>query len=97
MPPPPRQNPLNPDPYTNPKSNTPTPQHTLDYYLTKNHYTAACHKASAGKAPGPDAIPNEILKHLPESAHVLLYLIFQLMARYSYTLKKWCNSATKLI
>jgi hypothetical protein len=71
--PPPWQNPLNPDPYTNPKTNTPTPQHTLDYYLKKNHYTVACHKASAGKAPSPDAIPNEILKHLPEAAHDLLY------------------------
>ena len=85
--PPPWQNPLNPDPCTNPKPNTPTQQHTLDYYLTKNHCTAACHKASAGKAPGPDAIPNEILKHLAESAHDLLYLSFRLMARYSYTKK----------
>ena len=29
IPPPPWQNPLNPDPYTNPKPNTPTPQHTI--------------------------------------------------------------------
>jgi hypothetical protein len=87
IPTPPWQNPLNPDPYTNPKPNTPTQQHTLDYYLTKNHYTIACHKASVGKAPGPDAIPNEILKHLPESAHELIYLLFRLMAKYSYTPK----------
>jgi len=75
------QNPLNPDPYTNPKANTTTIQHTLDPYLTKNHYTAACHKASAGKAPGQDAIPKEILKHLPESAPNLIYHLFGLMAR----------------
>ena len=54
--PPPWQNSLNLDPYTNPKPNTPTQQHTLDYYLIKTHYTAACHKASVGKKPGPDAI-----------------------------------------
>ena len=51
IPTPPWQNPLNPGPYTSPKANTPTPQHTLNHYLTKSHYTAACHKASAGKAP----------------------------------------------
>jgi hypothetical protein len=95
IPPPPWQNSLNPDPYTNPKANIPTPQHTLDYFLPKNHYTAD--KASTGKAPDPDAIPNEILKPLPEVAHDLLYLLFWLMARYNYTPKKWCTSATKLI
>ena len=52
---------------------------------------------SAGKASEPDAIPNDILKHLPESAYDLLYLLFRLMARYSYTPKKWCTNATKLI
>ena len=88
---------MNSDPYTNPKANTPTPQHTLDHYQTKNHYTAEYHKASAGKAPGPDAIPNEVLKRLPESAHELLYLLFRRMARNSYTPQKWCTGATKLI
>ena len=72
-------------------------QHTLDNFLTKNHYTTACHKPSTDKAPGPDAIPNEILKHLPEVAHDLLYLLFRLMAKYSYTPQKGCTNATKLI
>ncbi len=44
---PPWENPLNPDPFTNPKTSTPTPQHILNNYLTKNYFTAACHKASA--------------------------------------------------
>jgi len=35
-PPPPWQNPLNPDPYTNPKPISPAQQHTLDHFLTKN-------------------------------------------------------------
>ena len=39
----------------------------------------------------------EILRHLPESAHDLLYLMFRLMAKYIYTPKKWCTSANKLI
>ncbi len=47
----------------------------------------ACHRAAAGKAPGPDAIPNEILKYLPESAHGLIYHLFRLMAKHNYTPK----------
>jgi len=95
---PPWQNSLNPDPYTTPrKGKQNVSQHTLDYYLTRGHYAAACHKASAGKAPGPDTVPNEILKYLTESAHVLIFKLFQIMAKHSYTPKKWCTSATKLI
>ena len=83
--------------HTDPKASTITTQHTLDHYLTKNHCTAACHKASTSKALGPDAIPNEILRHLPESAHDLLYHLFRLMAIYNYTPEKRCTNATKLI
>jgi hypothetical protein len=93
-PPTPWQYPLNLYHYTNPKPKPPTQQHTLDYYLTKNHYAAACHKASASKAPGPDAFPNEILEHLPECMHDLIYLLFRLVAKYSYTPKNMvhkCN------
>ena len=94
----PWQNPLSPDPCTNNKApNTTTTQHTLDHYLTRGRYTAACHKASAGKVLGPDNIPNEILKYLPESAHDRIFQLFQIMAKYSYTSKKCCTSATKLI
>ena len=57
----------------------------------------AYQKASAGKAPGPDALSNEIIKFLPKTAHDLIFILFQLMARHSYTPKKWCVSATKLI
>jgi hypothetical protein len=69
---------------THPQSNT-----HLTTISRKNHYTTACHKAAAGKAPGPDAIPNEILKHLPEPMHDLFYLFFRLMAKYSYIPKRW--------
>ncbi len=56
----------------------------------------AYQKASIGKAPGPDALPNEIIKFLLDTAHDLIFTLFQLMARHSYTPKKWCVSATKL-
>ncbi len=57
----------------------------------------AYQKASTGKAPCPDALPNEIIKFLPDTAHDLIFIMFQLMAKHSYTPKKWYLSATKLI
>ena len=53
--------------------------------------------ASTGKAPGPDTIPNEVIKFLPEKAHDVIYSLFTIMAKQSYTPQKWCTSATKLI
>ena len=32
-----------------------------------------------GKAPGPDGIPNELLKHLPEGVHQAIHKLFILM------------------
>jgi hypothetical protein len=60
-----------PTPYT-----TPHPTPTLDTYITRGHYDRATTRAPEGKAPGPVAINNELIKHLPESAHKLLYTIF---------------------
>ncbi len=57
----------------------------------------AYQKASPGKAPSPDALPNEIIKFLPDTTHNLIFTVFKLMATRSYTPKKWCMSATKLI
>ncbi len=54
-------------------------------------------KASTGKTLGPDALPNEIIKFLPSTAHDLIFTLFKLMAKHSYTPKKWCVSAIKLI
>jgi hypothetical protein len=37
------------------------------------------------------------MKRLPEQTHDTIYHLFKLMAKHSYTPKKWCMSATKLI
>jgi hypothetical protein len=97
LPTPPWQNPSNPYPYETKLKDLNKAQHTLDHYLTKGHYTMAYQKASTGKAPSPDALPNEIIKFLPDTAHDLIFDLFQLMARHSYTPKKWCVSATRLV
>ena len=56
------------------------PVETLDKYITKSHYDRAIDRAPPGKAPGPDAMTNELVKHLSEEAHTLIYPLFQLMA-----------------
>jgi hypothetical protein len=91
------QNPSNSDPCETKLKDPNKTQYTLDHYLTRGHYTMAYHKASTGKAPGPDALPNEIIKFLPVIAHDLIFNLFQLMARHSCKPKKWSVSATRLI
>ena len=54
-------------------------------------------RASTGKTPGINTIPNEIIKFLPDTTHDILYSLFQIMAKHSYIPRKWCISATKLI
>jgi len=57
----------------------------------------ACQRASVGKGPGPDKIPNEIIKFFPDKAHDTIYALFTIMAKHTYNPQKWCTSATKLI
>jgi hypothetical protein len=97
LPTPPLLNPHNLDPYETKCKDPYKAQHTLDHYLTRGHYTMAYQKASPGKAPDPDAMSNEIIKFLPDTSHDLIFTLFKLMAKRSYTPKKWCMSATKLI
>jgi hypothetical protein len=44
------------------------------------------------KAPGPDNLPDEVIKFLPEKAHDVIFSL-----KNSYTPKQWYTSATKLI
>jgi hypothetical protein len=73
------------------------PQETLDTYITKSHYDRAISRAPPGKAPGPDAITNELIKHLLEATHIPIFTLFQLMAKHNHTPREWCKSATCLL
>ena len=42
-------------------------------------------------------MPNEIIKFLPEKAQGVIYSLFTIMAKNSYSPQKWRTSATKLI
>ncbi len=50
-----------------------------------------------GKAPGPDGIPNELLKHLPEGVHQVIHKLFILMWMKGTTPKAWKKSQTVLL
>ncbi len=97
IPAPPWQNPKNPDAYTNNHTKPPQQQLPLNEILARAHYTMACQRTPTGKAPGPDTIPNEVIKFLPEKTHDVIYSLFTIMAKNSYIPQKWCTSATKLI
>ena len=60
---------------------SPHPTPTLDTYIIRGHYDKATTRAPEGKAHGPDAITNELIKHLPEATHTLLYTLFRIMTK----------------
>jgi hypothetical protein len=70
---------------------------TLDTYITRRHYDRATTIAPESKAPSPDAITNEVIKHLPEAMLTVIYTLFQIMAKYNYMPNEWCRSATCLL
>ena len=50
-----------------------------------------------GKAPGPDGVTNELLKHLPEGVHQAKHKLFILMWMTGTTRKAWKESQTVLL
>jgi hypothetical protein len=50
-----------------------------------------------GKAPGPDGIPNEIIKFLPPATRSALFSLLSLVAHKAYTPHEWCHSTTCLL
>jgi len=50
-----------------------------------------------GKAPGPDGILNELLKHLPEGVHQVIHKLFILMWMTGTTPKAWKESQNVLL
>jgi hypothetical protein len=57
----------------------------------KQRFLTAVRMLSNGKQPGPDGIPNELIKHLPDDWHTLIHNVFILM----WVLGK-CPSSWKL-
>jgi hypothetical protein len=90
----------NPDNFEvqSPTHHTPIyPTIPLDTCITRSHYTRAIHRVPSGKAPVTYAITSELLKHLPEKVHTLIYTLFFGMNKHSYTLNEWCRRVTCLV
>ena len=95
--PPPWEAPNAIDRITIPQPAGATPNMTLLEMIDIGFLETAIATLAEGKAPGPDGIPNEIIKHLPESVKHLLYRIFMLMGDTTHTPSNWGLSATCLI
>ena len=96
--PPPWENENEPDPFqlrphTLPRNDVAS----FTQLLQRQHYDRAVARLAAGKAPGPDGIPNEVIKHLPQQAHDAIFRLFTQMGALGYTPRAWCKSVTCLI
>jgi ribonuclease HI/exonuclease III len=65
------------------------PETPLETKLTMDLYLSCLKNLKNGKSAGDDGIPYEILKHLPQSAHQLIYSLFTLMWRNGTTPDLW--------
>jgi hypothetical protein len=53
--------------------------------ITRATFDKTLNSLGTGKAPGPDGIPNEILKFLPPETRSTLFSLLSLLAHNSYT------------
>ena len=60
-------------------------------------YSAQLKHIKRGKKPGPDDVPNELLKILPDSMHKTIHALFQVMWITGTTPHSWKESVTSLL
>jgi hypothetical protein len=78
-------------------ANHDTPQgFRMAFMYNKLVYNSARSKLATMKKPGPDGVYNEVLKHLPESFHEVLYRFFVQLWRLSRTPDSWKTALTVL-
>jgi hypothetical protein len=71
-----------------------TPLHS---YLTQELYDLSIKNLTNGKTPGPDQIPNNILKQMPPKFHTLLFLFFSHCYKQQQIPASWKTSLTILL
>ena len=69
---------------------------SLHSQLTREVYDACVRRLNNGESPGPDQLPNELIKHMPESMHSLLFHFFKLCWKLGKTPHTWKTSITLL-
>ena len=65
--------------------------------LTRECYDRCLSQAQNRRSPGPNGIPNEILKHLPQEFHDMLYDAFRLFLLTGHAPPSWKHSETILL
>ena len=73
------------------------PQTPLHNYFDRLTYDICLKHLANNKTPGPDKIPNIILKNMPESFHELLYLFFTHCYKHKQIPTAWKISLTILL
>jgi hypothetical protein len=63
----------------------------------KHVYQECLSRLPGRKAPGPDGVPNEVLKNLPREFHNAVHDMFRLMWRHSHTPQVWKDDHTVLL
>jgi hypothetical protein len=64
---------------------------------TRDTFHKTINSLGTGKAPGPDGIPNEIIRFLPLATRSALFSILSLLAHSAYTPPEWYHSTTCLL
>ena len=65
--------------------------------FTRAIYDKCVKRLTKGKAPGPDNIPNDIIKTLPSQCHDLIYLFFHQCYQHKEIPTQWKHSKTILL
>jgi hypothetical protein len=73
------------------------PQIPLHTYFDQETYDFCLKNLGNNKAPGPDKIPNSILKNMPPRFHKLLFLFFKHCYKQKQILASWKTSLTVLL
>ena len=64
---------------------------------TRHIYQDCLGRLPGRKAPGPDGVPNEVLKNLPAEFHEAVHGLFQLMWKHKCTPSQWKDDNTILL
>jgi hypothetical protein len=65
--------------------------------ITRDTLDKTIKSLGTGKAPGPDGIPNEIIKFLPLATRSALFSLLSLLAHKAYNSPEWRHSTTCLL